>query len=351
MVNYWIKKSLYALVVLWGIITLIFFLFNIVPSDPARLTLGQRSDLATLENVRKELNLDKSIPERYLLYLNDLSPISIHDTSSLHQYNIKGSLRLGSAGTLVLKQPYLGRSYQTKRPVSEVIAEALPGTVILAVSAMLFAIITGILLGLLAGIRQGTAWDSSAIFTSILGISAPSFFMGLVIAYVFGFLLKPYLGLPMTGSLFEYDTSGIQRISFKNLILPAFTLGIRPMAIIAQLTRSSVLDVLHQDFIRTAYAKGLSRRRVIFRHALPNALNPVITAVSGWFAELLAGSFFIEYIFSWKGLGKLTVDALDKMDFPIVMGSIIVSASAFIIINLLTDLLYAKVDPRIRLDA
>jgi peptide/nickel transport system permease protein len=137
-------------------------------------------------------------------------------------------------------------------------------------------------------------------------------------------------------------------LQLKNLILPAITLGIRPLAIITQLTRSAMLDVLDQDYIRTAYAKGLSRRVVIFRHALRNALNPVITAITGWFAELLAGAFFVEYIFGWKGIGKITVDALEKLDFPVVMGSVLITATFFIAINLLADILYGIVDPRVR---
>jgi peptide/nickel transport system permease protein len=136
----------------------------------------------------------------------------------------------------------------------------------------------------------------------------------------------------------------------KNLILPAITLGIRPLAIITQLTRSAMLDVLDQDYIRTAYAKGLSKRIVVWKHALRNALNPVITAITGWFAELLAGAFFVEYIFGWRGIGKLTVDALSNLDFPVVMGSVLVSASFFILINILADILYGMVDPRVRLN-
>jgi peptide/nickel transport system permease protein len=133
----------------------------------------------------------------------------------------------------------------------------------------------------------------------------------------------------------------------KNLVLPAFTLGIRPLAIITQLTRSAMLDVLSQDYIRTAYAKGLSKRTIILKHALRNALNPVITAVSGWFAELLAGAFFIEYIFGWKGIGKTTVDALEKLDYPVVTGAVLFSACIFVVINLAADWLYKKTDPRI----
>jgi peptide/nickel transport system permease protein len=214
---------------------------------------------------------------------------------------------------------------------------------------MFIATFLGILLGVLAAVKQNTWWDTSAIFTSVLGISAPSFFMGIVIAYVFGFVLTEYTGLHMTGSLFTVDPFEGRELQLKNLILPAITLGIRPLAIITQLTRSAMLDVLDQDYIRTAYAKGLSRRVVVFKHALRNALNPVITAITGWFAELLAGAFFVEYIFGWKGIGKITVDALEKLDFPIVMGSVLVTAAFFILINLLADILYGVVDPRIRL--
>jgi len=137
-------------------------------------------------------------------------------------------------------------------------------------------------------------------------------------------------------------------MKLQNLILPALTLGIRPLAIITQLTRSAMLDVLSQDYIRTAYAKGLSKRVVLFKHALRNALNPVITAITGWFAELLAGAFFVEYIFGWKGIGKTTVDALEKLDFPVVMGSVLLTAALFILINILADLLYKVVDPRVQ---
>jgi peptide/nickel transport system permease protein len=153
----------------------------------------------------------------------------------------------------------------------------------------------------------------------------------------------------MTGSWFDLDeNTGERYITLRNLILPALTLGIRPLAIITQLTRSAMLDVLNQDYIRTAYAKGLPARTVIWKHALRNALNPVITAITGWFAELLAGAFFVEYIFGWKGIGKITVDALEKLDFPVVMGSVLVSAAFFILINILADILYGIVDPRVR---
>jgi peptide/nickel transport system permease protein len=346
-----LRKITYSIVVLWGVVSLVFFLFNVLPADPARLTLGQRSDLSSLANVRKELNLDKSLSDRYVLYLNDLSPLSLHAHTPEQQDKYKYyTLTHWGKQVLVVKKTYLGRSYRSKRLVSAVLAEALPGTFLLAISAMLFATLVGILLGVLAAFYKDTWVDSAAISASVAGISMPSFFAGLLIAYIMGFLLHRYTGLDMTGSLWEYDAiTGERSIAIRNLILPAFALGIRPLAIITQLTRSSMLDVLGQDFIRTAYAKGLSHAQVIWRHALPNALNPVVTAISGWMAELLAGSFFVEFIFGWKGLGKLTVDALDKFDFPMVMGAVLVSALLFVLISFLADIIYARLDPRVRL--
>lgn len=315
--------------------------------DPARLIVGQTGDKKTMENIRKDLYLDQPKWKQFVLYLNDISPISIHSKADIEKKKLKG-IFVGGDTKLGLKVPYLRNSYQTKKNTTDVLFEALPGTIILATTAMLFACIIGIALGVLAAVKKGTWIDSTAIFTSIAGISAPSFFMAIVIAYLFGLLLHPFTGLNLTGSLFEVDdVTGEKYLAIKNLILPAFTLGIRPLAIIAQLTRSSMLDVLQQDYIRTAYAKGLSKTTVVIKHALRNALNPVITAVTGWFAELLAGSFFVEYIFGWRGLGKITVDALEKLDYPVVMGAVMLSALIFIVMNLFTDVLYKIVDPRV----
>ena len=313
--------------------------------------MGNRSDNATYENVRHEMNLDRPMWQRYLFYVNDLLPISINNKGKVEQqkYNYLELFPVSSNKCAVFKWPYLGRSYRTKREVATVLGDALPGTAILALTAMLFATFFGILLGVIAALKKDTWLDTSAIAASVAGISMPSFFAGLIVVFVFGYLLHSYTGLNMTGSLWEYDPFTGKHLVLKNLILPAFALGIRPLAIITQLTRSSLLDVFSQDYIRTAYAKGLSRARIIFRHALPNALNPVITAISGWLAELLAGSFFIEYIVGWKGVGRVTVDALDKFDFPLVMGSVLLTASIFIIVSLLTDVLYGWLDPRVRL--
>lgn len=346
MLQYLTKKILYGLLVLAGVVVIVFFLFQGF-GDPARLVLGQTGDSATIQNIRKELALDQPKWKQFVYYLNDVSPLGIHSKEEIAQKELKG-IFIGGNTKFVIKIPYLRRSYQTKKEVSSVLAEALPGTLVLAFSAMLFATIIGITLGVIAAVKKDTWVDTSSVFASVLGISAPSFFMGIVLAYLFGFVLNHYTGLEMTGSLYDIDPFAGRSLQLKNLILPAITLGIRPLAIITQLTRSAMLDVLNQDYIRTARAKGLSQRTIVMKHALRNALNPVITAVTGWFAELLAGAFFVEYIFGWKGIGKVTVDALEKLDFPVVMGSVLITATFFILVNMLADMLYSVVDPRIR---
>jgi peptide/nickel transport system permease protein len=214
---------------------------------------------------------------------------------------------------------------------------------------MFFAIVIGVFLGVISAVNKDTWIDRAAVGFSTLGISAPSFFAGIIIAWIFGFLLSKYTGLNMSGSLYSYDPFKGEVISIKNLILPMVTLALRPLAIIVQLTRNAMLDVLGQDYIRTARAKGLSNNAIIYRHALKNALNPVVTAIANWFASLLAGSFFVEYIFGYNGLGKTTVDALEMSDFPVVMGSILFIAFIFVVINILVDVVYVWIDPRVKL--
>jgi len=348
MLSFIIKKLLYGLLVLAGVVILVFFLFQGF-GDPSRIIMGQTGDAATQANIRKELYLDQPKWKQFLYYVNDVSPISFHSSSEIKGKKLKGVF-IGGEKKVGLKVPYLRKSYQTKKEVGSILVEALPGTLILAFAAMFIAIIIGIPLGVLAAVKKDTWLDTSSVFASIVGISAPSFFMGIVIAYIFGFVLSDWTSLHINGSWLTVDeVTGERKWTLQNLILPAFTLGIRPLAIITQLTRSAMLDVLSQDYIRTAYAKGLGKMKVIWKHALRNALNPVITAVTGWFAELLAGAFFVEYIFGWKGIGKVTVDALEKLDFPVVMGAVLISATFFIIINILADILYGVVDPRVRM--
>ena len=358
MIRFIIKRLLYGLLVLWGVITIIFFLFNILPGDPARMLLGQRSDISSVEAIKKDLGLDKPIAVQYINFLNDLSPFSFHNFNNKESYWYFDELDYGSSiklipilnTWLVLKTPYLRTSYQSKRQVSSIIAEAFPKTLLLASSSIIIAMIIGIFLGVFAALYKDSLLDRFLLVFSSFGMSIPSFFAAIIMAWLFAFVLADYTGLQMFGSLYSVnDYTGEQYLDLKNLILPAITLGIRPLAIVVSLTRSSLLDALSQDYIRTAKAKGLSSFNVTVFHGLRNALNPVITAISGWFASLMAGAVFVEYVFDWKGIGVVIVDALEKYDLPVIMGSVLFISVILILVNILVDILYAALDPRIRL--
>lgn len=351
MISYLIRKIFYGLAVMLGIVVVVFFLFNILPVDPARMTQGQRADVQSLQAIRKEFGLDKPVPVQFAYYLNDLSPIGIHadNTEERERYHYVKLFSVSSDKVIALKWPYLRRSYQTHKEVARLLIEVIPNTLVLAATAMIFAIIIGVFLGVVSAVNKDTWIDKLAIGFSTLGVSAPSFFAGIIIAWLFGFVLTRYTGLNMSGSLYSYDPFKGEVINWRNLVLPMVTLGLRPLAIIVQLTRNAMLDVLGQDYIRTAKAKGLGNNSIIYRHALKNALNPVITAIANWFASLLAGSFFVEYVFGYNGLGKTTVDALEMSDFPVVMGSILFIAFIFVVISILVDIVYVWIDPRVKL--
>lgn len=349
MLNFIFKRLINGFLSLFGVVLFVFFLFNILPADPARMTMGQRADVASIEAVRAELHLDKPKWQQFLLYLNDLSFISLYEDNPKNQskYHYKKLFSIGD-NAVVAKYPYLRKSYQNKREVNEILLQALPKTAILALTAIIIASIIGIFFGVVSALKQYTFTDNSILVTSILGISQPSYFSGIILALIFGYWLADYTGLNYTGGLWVLDDYGNEKLMLKNLILPAIALGIRPIAIITMLTRSAMLDALSSDYVRTAYAKGLKRRVVIFKHTLRNALNPVITAISGWFAGLLAGSYFIEIIFDFKGLAYVTIKAIENLDFPVVMGSVLFTAVIFVTINIFVDILYGVLDPRVR---
>lgn len=347
MINFILKRLLYGILVLLGVVVIVFVLFNGL-GDPARLTLGQRADVATIDAINKELGLDQPRSVQFLMYLNDVLPISVHEDTPENQAKYEYTKLVG-AGTncIVAKTPYLRRSYQTKRKVTTVLLEALPKTLILGLTAIIFASIIGIFLGVIAAVYQYTFTDNTILITSILGISQPSYFSGIILALIFGYWLHDYTGLNYTGGLYELNDYGEEVLVLKNLILPALALGIRPIAIIVQLTRSTMLETLSQDYVRTAYAKGLPKYKVIFKHVLRNALNPVITTISGWMAAILAGAYFIEIIFDYKGLGYVTINALNNLDFPIAMGAVLFTAVLFVIVNIFVDIIYGLLDPRV----
>ena len=343
---------------MFGVVTVIFFLFNVLPGDPAQMMLGQNESSEQLMIVKKKYGFDKPIVNQYFLYLNDLSPISIHSKNKAdYSYFVKNKytgvelLEINSF-SIVVKYPFLRTSFVNQgKKVSKIISETLPNTFVLALSSIIIAIIIGLILGIISAVNKGNIIDILIQFISTIGMSVPSFFSAIIFAWIFGFILKDLTGLEMTGSLFELDDYGESfHLELKNLILPSIVLGIRPLAVISQLVRNELLNVLSQDYIRTAKAKGLSDFIVIRDHALKNALNPVVTAVSGWFASLLAGAVFVEFIFGWNGLGKEIVNALNLLDLPVIMGAVLVIAFMFIFINILVDIIYIKLDPRIKIN-
>ena len=347
MISFWIKKVPFFIAVLLGLIGMIFYLFQALPG-PEQILSGQRTDKATTDAIVRDLGLDQPVYSQAISYLNDVSPISVYSQDNTPN-GIKGIEMKLTNHSVWIKWPYLRRSFQTKRLVSEMLSEAFIGTMILAFAAILIAVVIGIPLGVFAARKEGSFVDKSIVAFSTLGISVPSFFSAMLLSWLFGFVWNQYTGLPMTGSWRELSADGSRFIwKPENLILPAFALGLRPVAVFIQLARNNMADTLKLDFIQTAKAKGLSTKKVLWKHAFPNALNPLVTSVGGWFSSLLAGSFFTEYIFQWKGLGKVTIEALQQSDFPVVMGGVLFTACLFFVINTLTEVLYVWIDPRLR---
>ena len=359
MVKYIGKRLFYGFLVILGVVTLVFFLFNILPGDPARMMLGQRADEESVEIIKHDLGLDRPIGIQYLAYLNDLAPISLHNNFDSSSYWYLESEKYAPCTTLltigstsvVLKMPYLRRSYQTKRKVSEIIATAFPQTAVLALTAMTFALILGILLGIFSALHKGTWIDHLTLLLSSIGMSLPSFFAAILIAWFFAYVLADWTHLNMFGNLYSVDDYGCgEYINLRNLILPALTLGIRPLAVLVELTKSSMLEALSQDYIRTAKAKGVSGSKIIFGHALKNSLIPVITYFGPMLAYIVTGSLVVEQIFAVPGIGRAFVSSITNRDYPMVMGTTIVLAVLIVVMNLVSDILYKVVDPRINLE-
>ena len=351
MIAFLIKRISTGILILFSVVTVVFFLFSFSFPNPEKMAVGQRTDVETQEAIKKEFGLDKPLFTQYALFLNDISPLSFHSDEAIQlqeKYNIGALVTIGST-SIVLKKPFLRRSFQSRERTEVLIAQSFKGTFILALVSIIIAGIFGILLGVISGVKVNSVVDRSLVFLSTLGISIPSFFSAIILAWLFGYVFHSFTGLNMTGSWIDVDPFEGEYYQWKNLILPAIALGVRPLSIFMLLTRSSMLETLNKDFIKTALSKGLSSKSILLKHALPNALNPVITAVSGWFASLLAGAFFVEYIFNWRGLGKLTIEALEMNDLPVVMGSILFIALLFVVINIIVDIVYVKLDPRVKL--
>lgn len=351
MLKFILRRLYQMFFILFGVVTLVFILFSLLPS-PEQLSLGQRSDIMSKEAVEKELGINQPVITRYFHFLNDLSPLSIHDKNPENQEKYQGfSIITTDKSMVLIKSPYLRRSYQSKRFVSDIIMDSFGSTAVLAMCSLAFAAFFGIGLGIVCALYKKGLFVKLIMLLSSAGIAIPSFFSAIIISWIFGYVLQKYTGLGMTGSLWEYDQLGNgMSLQLKNVILPAIALGIRPLSVFVQLTKNSMQEVLKQDYIRTAYAKGMNGWQVMKNHAIKNALNPVITSISGWFASLLAGAFFTEYIFNWKGLGNVTIQALQNSDLPVVTGCVIFISILFILVNSLVDVIYIKLDPRVQLN-
>ncbi len=306
--TYIFHRSLHTIPVLIGVTLLTFFLFHAIPGDPARLALGLKPNLATIESLKKQWGYDKPLHVQYSMFVTRA---------------VQGDL---------------GRSTYYNREVTDTLLSAAPATILLAVNAILFAFLVGIPAGILAAIKRNTWLDFTSMIISLAGISIPIFFLAILFLWIFGYLLGWF---PLTGY--------IDRGGWTAMVLPSIALGTRPLAILARLTRSSMLEVMRRDYILTARAKGQNETLVIFKHAFRNAFNPVFTALTGSLASLMVGSFFVEYIFNWPGIGFIALKAIENRDLPLIQGSVLFAAVIFVFVNLLVDIGYRLLDPRVKL--
>ena len=306
MVNFIVRRILQTIPVLFGVIVITFILMYMVPGDPVVSMVGERYDEETIHKLRKELHLDDSLPMQFVHYVSNV---------------MRGDF---------------GKSFITGGSVSEELLIKFPNTLILAVASMIIAIITGLTLGIVSSLKPQSILDKITMFFALAGISAPVFWVGLMLILFVGVFLQ---WLPPTGF------GGIEYI-----ILPAITLGLRSAAYLARLTRATMLDVLNQDYIRTARMKKLPEWKVILKHGFPNILIPIITVIGTDFGSYLSGAVLTESIFGWPGIGRYALEAILKRDFPVIQGTVLFMALMFILANLIVDIFYGIVDPRIRIE-
>ncbi|MGI6749187.1 MAG: ABC transporter permease [Atribacter sp.] len=332
MKKYILKRLLLLIPVLIGVSILIFVIVRLTPGDPARILAGEHATEEYVQATRERWGLDKPMYVQYYIWFKSL---------------LRGDL---------------GRSITTHSPVVEEIFNRFPATLELSLFAMFLAIVIGILAGIISAIRQYHFFDYFSMTVALFGISMPVFWLGLMLMFVFGLWLDilPISGrinvmIPLQNITGLYVLDSILTLNFQalgssllHLILPSIALGTIPMAMIARITRSSMLEIIRQDFIRTERAKGLPERMVIFKHALKNALIPIITVIGMEFGLLLGGAILTETVFAWPGLGRYTVDAVYARDYPAIQGSVLFIAFIFVLVNLITDVLYAYINPRIR---
>jgi len=305
MASYLFHRMAGALLVILGVTAIVFLLIHLIPGDPVEVMLGESASLADREELRVALGLDQPLLTQFLSYF-------------------EGLLQLD-----------LGTSIHFRRPVSELLLERLPATGLLAAASLAVSLIMALPLGVIAAIRRNTVWDAGAMGFSMLGVSIPNFWLGPILILVFSLLLGWF---PVSG-----------RDGFASVVLPALTLGTGLAAVLSRMVRSSMLEVLGEDYMRTARAKGLAPQRVILQHGLRNALLPVITLLGLQLGALLAGAVITETVFSWPGVGLLTIESIQTRDYPVLQACVLLISTTYVFVNLLTDVVYAWIDPRIRL--
>ncbi len=313
MASYIIKRILYAIPVLILVTVIVFSLIHLIPGDPIRIMLGINAKPEQVDALKKELNLDKPVVVQYFLWLKNVATGNF------------------------------GFSIRSKEPVFKLIMQRLPNTLVLAISALVFSVFFSIILGVIAAYKRNTPLDYGAMIIAVLGVSIPSFWMGIMLILVFAMTFRV---LPSMGAV-SFLKDPVQ--SIKHLILPALSLGVVLMGYLTRVTRSQMLDVLNQDYIRTARSKGLKENSVIFIHALKNAMIPVVTVIGIQFAFLMGGDVLIEQIFAWPGIGRLALSSIFNRDYPVVQGVVLVSAVIFVFVNLIVDILYRFLNPKVKL--
>lgn len=327
------KRLGWSLVVVWATVTIAFLVNNALPSDPARMVAGQQAPAAAVAKVRKDLGLDRPLVVQYGLFLRRLVHVGPSD------FDPKKDADHANCGNVSALHVDLGRSYQQRRPVVTILAERLPRTLLLAFAAALVQALIGVSAGVLAAARKRTLVDHLAVTGSLLGVSAPTFMLGLLLQWLFAYELRL---LPLDG---YGETTGEHLAS---LVLPAVTLGIFGAAYYTRVVRDEMIGQLGQDYVRTARAKGASAAAVVGRHALRNALVPIVTILGLEVGTLVGGAIVTESVFRWPGLGSLSANALLDRDGPVVMGCVIVTSSIVVLSTLAVDVAYAALDPRIR---
>lgn len=303
MYGYVIRRLLLAIPVLIGVSILVFAIIRFIPGDPARAVAGVNASPEYIEQVRRDLLLDQGVHVQYYVYMSNL---------------LQGDM---------------GRSTFTRRPVTVELMQRFPNTLLLSATAMAFAIVFGMAAGIVSATRRYSLFDNTSMLLALFGVAAPVFWLGIM----FQLLFSVQLGWLPSGGIGTWQ----------HLILPALTLGLATTALIARITRSSMLDVLGQDYITTARSKGLVERVVVYKHALKNAMIPVVTVMGLQFGTLLGGAVLTETVFSWPGVGRLMVDSILARDYPVVQGAVLILAVLFVTINLVVDIIYAFLDPRI----